>query len=125
VPNWDLEERLRRLRRTPTRVATVCWKTSRGEIHEKGHQFWKQEVFGQREAHGHRMIGLDIFGKKQDTIITDTYRNLVKSVVVGGREKRRVNRKSFYRCRCIQEDCTGRKGIRANPEKNYKNPCMQ
>ena len=31
----------------------VCWKTSRGEVHEKDLQFWRQAVV-EKEDHGHR-----------------------------------------------------------------------
>jgi len=36
------------------RLQKVCWKTSRGEVHEKDHQLWRQEVVEKKKDHGHR-----------------------------------------------------------------------
>jgi len=33
----------------------VYWKTSRGEVHKKDHEFWRQEVAEKKEDHAHRL----------------------------------------------------------------------
>jgi len=50
----------------------ICWKIFRGEVYEKDHQFWKQEVgpFGNKKDRGQLDLyglDLDITGKKMSS----------------------------------------------------------